>query len=970
MLRREASLSDATGASALMDISLDISDQEIAAVLGDLTMDCPRGIVPVEGVVLPPGTAMSSMPMVDFLRVIDSMKNSGPAADSDSEGRDTFDHDNIYQRIGSVINWCNQFWLDRENEENEAKKQRFVIDPSDLKRVVAFIDRDGSGSISIDEFREVFGMIKRAQAQRSMGSEGQIVMKRMLSIKGMTAERILQLADGNNRGVVTHADLEACVRAVGCFPEQDIPQIVLTLDPMNKKTLTTLSLEASLTTAQNELAQERMTNSRKQTWNTQFAKAQAQATAEMEIVDGKYSAEELNYVMSYMVALNKEKGKVGMINLEQLLHQFRRARRTSASKPFYEAGLSLMGELKQFLDDEHYSLVRWFNEMDSSFRKSHALDSDSEDDEDDEWYPGGVKPERIDMSNIEPTGTISALELKKGLTHLGAGFDATEVDLIMKFLDPDSDGELKYSEVVDGFRKLHSKTPEEERREKVGEIMIRVEDLMKEKGMRMLNVFQDLDKESTGYVSREDLMAGLLKMKEPNGKIEMLIKRKEAADLEERTAAREKAEKEAEIKEELARAEKAGVSMVLGHLEQFMKEKGLTVTTLCHLIDPDGHGEISSAELCEAVEKIMQPSSASRLALKKAREKEAAMLAKGEASRARARELMDKMDEMEKSGALICLTMLENYMRKNCLRIVDLFSKMDKSGDGGVNAEELRRGMKKCGLKMKRKDIVLFIRYVDTDGGGEISMEELNDAIRELRRFNWEKETFAKLVSQSTAPLPLRCPDSVNLWQPSSMQDGSYMLTPEDIAKGLMRMRGDGDDFLWNKYTPPANTVMARETNSRGGSRGGSRANSRPGTRGSRPNSRAGNQSPSSRPQSRGMTGSPMSDLMGNNIGNSSSVFSENGLGGLLSPSPGDGLFQQSTISSTSMFPPIGGTGGGAGVELDMASMSSEDKLRENRRIRDNTHRKMRKELVSKVKARAFLQLHIGVPVNTKLYTA
>lgn len=198
----------------------------------------------------------------------------------------------------------------------------------------------------------------------------------------------------------------------------------------------------------------------------------------------------------------------------------------------------------------------------------------------------------------------------------------------------------------------------------------------------------------------------------------------------------------------------------------------------------------------------MQPSGASRAALKRSREKEAALLAKGEAKRARARELISKMHDMEQSGALTCLTSIENYMRKNCLRIIDLFSKMDASGDGGVTAEELRAGLKKCGLKMKRKDVVLFVRYIDLDGTGEVGMEELEAAMRELRRFNWEKNTVMKLIESSGAPLPLRCRDMIHLWRPSSSIDGVLMLSAADVASGLMRMRGDGEDWLWEKCVP------------------------------------------------------------------------------------------------------------------------------------------------------------------------
>ena len=440
-----------------------------------------------------------------------------------------------------------------------------------------------------------------------------------------------------------------------------------------------------------------------------------------------------------------------------------------------------MEELEQFLVDENFTLIKWFNLMDASFRRAHANDSDSEDDDDAEWYPNGVKPVKVDVHKEEPEGTISALELRKGLQHLGCGFDETEIGLIMRFMDPNSDGELTYHEVKDAFRKLHRKTEAEVIEEKVGGILMKIEEFMKEKGLRMLNVFQELDADGSGSVTGDELMRGLLRLKEPSGKLKALIKRKNESDAEAERLKAEKERRDAEIKSEIKRAEDAGVGRVLGHLEMFMKEKGLTVTTLCHSIDPDGTGEVDASELVLAVEKMMRPSGASRAALKRTREREAGRLAVMEAKRSKARELMEKMRDMETSGALRCLTLLESFMRKSCMRIVDLFSKMDSSGDGYVTAEELRSGMKKCGLKMRRKDVVLFVRYIDLDGGGEVGMDELEGAIRELRRYNWEKESYASLVSASGAPLPLRCPTLLHIFRSTdcarSASDNNVALT-------------------------------------------------------------------------------------------------------------------------------------------------------------------------------------------------
>ena len=135
---------------------------------------------------------------------------------------------------------------------------------------------------------------------------------------------------------------------------------------------------------------------------------------------------------------------------------------------------------------------------------------------------------------------------------------------------------------------------------------MRIEDFMKEKGLRMLNIFQEMDKDGSGSVTGDELICGLLRLKEPSGKLKALIKRKNDADEQE---AREAAEREKEEEENMLRlkeAEDAGVFLVLDHLDQFMKAKGLTVTTLCHTIDPDSTGEVDADELVAAVEKMMQ----------------------------------------------------------------------------------------------------------------------------------------------------------------------------------------------------------------------------------------------------------------------------------------------------------------------------------------------------------------------------
>mmetsp|Transcript_13193 Transcript_13193/g.26900 ORF Transcript_13193/g.26900 Transcript_13193/m.26900 type:complete len:894 (+) Transcript_13193:10-2691(+) len=887
--------STASSVAADEDFTLDISDVEISQVLRVLNLEVPD-YLPVD---IPPTSGgplkRINIPMeelVDGFMSYDSVgKSSG---------------ENAFVGIKDILEWCAECWEERQREEDEAKRQRFSIDPADLKRVVSFIDQDGSGSISIKEFQEVFSMVKRAAAQKAMGVEALKVMKQILGWgkkARKTIEDLVRMFDRQGDGLITHRDMR---RAFEQMQMVSVTAKIKILDPDNTNAVDTVEFGNTLRKADGEINLQKTQERRKKIWDERFREAEKAALELQKATEESFSEQDLIKVIKFMDPDGSDS-----IDLEEFIHAFRRARRAKASESVNAEGKELMAELEQFLIDQNFTLIKWFNLMDASFRRAHFDDSDDEESDDDaEWYPNGIKPEKIDPHKAEPTGTITGLELKKGLQHLGCGFDETEIGLIMRFMDPNSDGELTYPEVKDSFRKLHKKTESEVIQEEVGGILMKIENLMNEKGLRMLNVFQELDTDGSGSVTGGELMRGLLKLKAPSGKLKALIKRKTEADAEAERLKQETEERERVIRERIEKAEAAGVSKVLSQLEAFMKEKGLTVTTLCLSIDPDGVGEVDAGELVAAVEKMMQPSGASRAALKRSREKQAARLALAESKRSKARELMEKMKEMEDSGALKCLTMIEAFMRKSCMRIIDMFSKMDATGDGTVDAEELRKGLKKCGLKLKRKDVVLFVRYVDLDGGGEIGMEELEGAIRELRRFNWEKSTFKELISTSGAPLHLRCPSLLFLWRPSSCVDGVYLCTGDDVCAGLMRMRGDGNDDLWGDFEPPKDrSSVVADPMSRGGSRSGSRGGSRP----------VSKQSNRSRPQSP----STLQFTESLNLDETNPA----------SPMPTTSTFLPSLSASKS--PTRDGKGG-----------------------------RMRKEMDAKVKARTWKALHIGVPVD------
>ena len=61
------------------------------------------------------------------------------------------------------------------------------------KTVVTFIDSDNSGSISISEFQDVFSLIKRNEAMKSMGGDALAIMKKILKWKESNRKSIDQI---------------------------------------------------------------------------------------------------------------------------------------------------------------------------------------------------------------------------------------------------------------------------------------------------------------------------------------------------------------------------------------------------------------------------------------------------------------------------------------------------------------------------------------------------------------------------------------------------------------------------------------------------------------------------------------------------------------------------------------------------------------------------------------------------------
>ena len=99
------------------------------------------------------------------------------------------------------------------------------------------------------------------------------------------------------------------------------------------------------------------------------------------------------------------------------------------------------------------------------------------------------------------------------------------------------------------------------------------------------------------------------------------------------------------------------------------------------------------------------------------------------------------MDEVKGATTNTHLTMKDDQVQtrlKNAVKgratINDVFKKHDKSGDGALDAKELKQLIRKdlkLGAKdASDKDIAALVAALDDDGGGELDIAEIADFVR------------------------------------------------------------------------------------------------------------------------------------------------------------------------------------------------------------------------------------------------
>jgi len=219
------------------------------------------------------------------------------------------------------------------------------------------------------------------------------------------------------------------------------------------------------------------------------------------------SAEDLANLMAFLDP--DENG----ITKEELMAGFRDGRRARANAVVEAKGKRIMKAIVKKISDKGKSLSEWFDSVNTS-----------------RTLPGS-----------EPV--IDDRELKKGIKKLKIKMSAKNVYELLRFVDPDGDGDISKGEFQQAVDKLDKPSEMDEFAASAGGTVMQLEAHMKKNKIRMLDLFRQIDKDGSGDIDNKELKAGIEKVCVSVGPIENPKKKKAPSADEPPSSPRAKIEK-------------------------------------------------------------------------------------------------------------------------------------------------------------------------------------------------------------------------------------------------------------------------------------------------------------------------------------------------------------------------------------------------------------------------------------------
>ena len=271
--------------------------------------------------------------------------------------------------------------------------------------------------------------------------------------------------------------------------------------------------------------------------------------------ENAFNRKDLNTVFDFL-----DYTKDGHIDIEETLAAFSKAKRAKVEAKMMSKGKRLLKKLFEIVKSHGLTMEDWFNSMDTTFQRDALLeetDSEDEDEEngqdadagrrkqqlrhqppqqvlvpDEEEEEGGGTGKRrptwfrkgkvLPNGNQErPKGCLSSNELRMGFKKMASsrrGIKFTQTDLVnlMRYVDPDGDGDLSFDELEYALRRIYETSPEEEQRDFIFGILRKIDDHAKSNGSLLMTIFFNLDSDGSGELTRKEFVDGVMDLKPSN----------------------------------------------------------------------------------------------------------------------------------------------------------------------------------------------------------------------------------------------------------------------------------------------------------------------------------------------------------------------------------------------------------------------------------------------------------------------
>ncbi|CAM9248035.1 unnamed protein product [Chrysoparadoxa australica] len=276
-------------------------------------------------------------------------------------------------------------------------------------------------------------------------------------------------------------------------------------------------------------------------------------------------------------------------------------------------------------------------------------------------------------------------------------------------------------------------------------VVRKLEEHLKAKGLRMLDLFEMMLQVDTGEGQQLESDHRTIAAGSFTAVVGGLVeggwtaeKRAEVKRLHEAKA--RQAERQAKLLQEqreraaaITAAEETGAGEVLRGLSKAIETRGLRLIDLFNMLDTSQDGCISHDELKQGVEKIANRKHAA--AQSEAEKKEQKVMTALRAKKQATEDLRQRISAAENASEARVLARIDEYLVSHQIKVVQLFKDFTLSGDMVVSNEEVELGLALMdGMGLTQREVRMVCSFLDTDNSGTINLTEFEEAVRQFRR--------------------------------------------------------------------------------------------------------------------------------------------------------------------------------------------------------------------------------------------